>query len=132
MPISLESAAYIDFKTKFNASVSDPWSQQKRSAAKAAFEVFRKGFRGSLESELHTSSWDYKAISDYLENDVFLMPGSAESEQKILKMAILRAFVRIFSERTIRLKQAVAVERIKDVCEASKEACDSVLAIDIT
>jgi hypothetical protein len=127
----MESAAYVDFKIKFNASVSDPWSQQKRSEAKAAFENFKKGFLGSLESEIHTSSWDYRAISNYLENDVFLMPGNAESELKVLKMAILRAFVRIFSERTIRLKKDVAGERVKDLCEASKEACDGILAIDV-
>jgi hypothetical protein len=46
-------------------------------------------------------------------------------------MAILRAFVRIFSERTIRLKKDVAGERVKDLCEASKEACDGILAIDV-
>lgn len=128
--MTMESAAYIDFKTKFNISVGDPWSREKRSEAKAAFEAFQKGFRGSLESQLHTDSWDYAAIRNYLDNDVFLVPGSADSELKVLKMAILRAFVRIFSERTIRLKQAVAVERIQDVCEASKEAYDSVVAID--
>lgn len=127
----MESAAYVDFKIKFNASVSDPWSQQKRSEAKAAFENFKKGFLGSLESEIHTASWDYRAISNYLENDVFLMPGNAESELKVLKMAILRAFVRVFSERTIRLKKDVAGERVKDLCEASKEACDGILAIDV-
>jgi hypothetical protein len=132
MPMTMESAAYVDFKVKFNASVSDPWSQQKRSEAKAAFEAFRRGFRGSLESEIHTASWDYRAVCNYLENDVFLMPGNAESELKVLKMAILRAFVRIFSERAIRLKQAVAVERLQDLCEASKEACEGVLAIDVT
>lgn len=126
---SAESKEYEDFKKMFNISVGDPWSQEKRSNAKAAFKAFQKGFRGSLESQLHTDSWNYAAIRNYLDNDVFLMPGSAESELKVLKMAILRAFVRIFSERTIRLKQAVAVERIQDVCEKSKEAYDSVVAI---
>jgi len=124
----MESDAYVEFKKKFNASVSDPWDQQKRADAKAAFEAFRTGFFGRAETAVHTDSWDFKAVREYLDNAVFLMPGNADAERKVLKMAILRAFERIFRDRTIRLKRAVAVERIKDLCDASKEASDSIMA----
>lgn len=119
--MAIESEKYVRFKVAFNAAVADPWSQSKRVAAREAFETFRSGFFGSIMEALHADSWDYEAIRNFLENDQFLMPGSAEAERKVLTMAILRAFVQVFRERTIRLKRSVARDRLKEICEQSQE-----------
>jgi hypothetical protein len=124
--VAIESEKYVRFKVAFNAAVSDPWSQAKRVAAREAFEAFRSGFTGRIMEELHADSWDYDAIRSFLENDQFLMPGSAEAEQKVLTMAILRAFVQVFRERTIRLKKSVARDRLKEICEQSQEAANAI------
>lgn len=126
--MAIESEKYVSFKVAFNAAVADPWSQAKRVAAREAFEAFRSGFVGRIMEELHADSWDYEAIRNFLENDQFLMPGSAEAERKVLTMAILRAFVQVFRERSIRLKRAVARDRLKEICEQSQEVVTSIKA----
>jgi len=124
--MTIETRAYVDFKVKFNAAVADPWDEAKRNDARLAFEEFRKGLMGRFIEQLHAKSWDYEAIKKFLENGQFLVPGNAEAEQKVLKMAILRAFVQVFGQREIRLKAQVARDNLKEICEQSQAAADAI------
>lgn len=124
--MAVETAAYVDFKVKFNAAVADPWDDAKRTAARLAFEEFRRGFTGRVIEQLHAESWDYEAIENFLNQGQFLVPGTAEVEQKVLKMAILRAFVQVFGQRKIRLKAEVAKDNLKEICEQSQGVAEAI------
>jgi hypothetical protein len=124
--MKIESTDYVDFKVKFNTAVADPWDEAKRNNARLAFEQFRKGFKGRFIEALHAESWDYQAIRNFLDNGQFLVPGNAEAEQRVLKMAILRAFVQVFGQREIRLKAQVARDNLKEICEQSQAAADAI------